>query len=48
LCVGGSADPLGTMRLLDEHHRGDADHTRKLRALLALAVWTEEFGPSLA
>ena len=37
-------DPRGIERLLSEHRAGGADHTRKLRALLALAVWTREFG----
>ena len=38
-------EPRGIARLLEEHRGGARDHTRKLRALLALAVWTEEFGP---
>jgi asparagine synthase (glutamine-hydrolysing) len=40
-------DPHGIERLREEHRSGVADHTRKLRALLALAVWTAEFGASL-
>ena len=40
-------DPREIARLREEHRSGTADHTRKLRALLALAVWTEEFGASL-
>jgi asparagine synthase (glutamine-hydrolysing) len=40
-------DPHRIERLRDEHRSGAADHTRKLRALLALAVWTTEFGGSL-
>jgi asparagine synthase (glutamine-hydrolysing) len=40
-------DQRGVARLLDEHRGGRADHTRKLRALLALAVWTREFAPGL-
>jgi hypothetical protein len=39
--------PRSVERLLDEHRTGQADHTRKLRALLALAVWTREFGLAL-
>src|SRR2546426_434339 len=41
-------DPRGVARLLEEHRSAAADHTRKLRALLALAVWTEEFSTSLS
>jgi len=41
-------DPRGVARLLEEHRSAAADHTRKLRALLALAVWTEEFSASLS
>jgi asparagine synthase (glutamine-hydrolysing) len=41
-------DPRGIERLLDEHRAGERDHTRKLRALLGLAVWVEEFGSRLA
>jgi len=41
-------DPRGVTRLLEEHRSAAADHTRKLRALLALAVWTEEFSTSLS
>jgi asparagine synthase (glutamine-hydrolysing) len=37
-------DPQGISRLLEEHRAGLADHTRKLRALLALAVWTRHLG----
>jgi asparagine synthase (glutamine-hydrolysing) len=37
-------DPRAVDGLLAEHRSGGADHTRKLRALLALAVWTREFG----
>jgi asparagine synthase (glutamine-hydrolysing) len=40
-------DGTAIARLLDEHRSGRADHTRKLRALLALAVWTREFSPGL-
>jgi asparagine synthase (glutamine-hydrolysing) len=40
-------DPRGIERLREEHRSGAADHTRKLRALLALAVWAAEFGASL-
>jgi asparagine synthase (glutamine-hydrolysing) len=41
-------DPIGVARLFEEHRGGTVDHTRKLRALLALVVWMEEFGASLA
>jgi asparagine synthase (glutamine-hydrolysing) len=41
-------DPSGVARLFEEHRGGTVDHTRKLRALLALVVWIEEFGASLA
>ena len=41
-------DPRGVAGLLDEHRSAKADHTRKLRALLALTVWTEEFSASLS
>jgi asparagine synthase (glutamine-hydrolysing) len=41
-------DTAAVGRLLDEHRGGAADHTRKLRALLALAVWGERFGGAVA
>src|SRR2546428_759513 len=41
-------DPRGVARLLEEHRSAAADHTRKLRALLARAGWTEEFSTSLS
>jgi asparagine synthase (glutamine-hydrolysing) len=40
-------DPRAIARLVEEHRAGVADHTRKLRALLALAVWTQEFDAGL-
>ena len=40
-------EPGELERLRTEHRDGVADHTRKLRALLALAVWTEQFGAEL-
>jgi asparagine synthase (glutamine-hydrolysing) len=36
-------DPIEVERLLQTHRTGDANHTRELRALAALALWADRF-----
>ena len=41
-------NPKTMQRLLDEHHRGVADHRKPLWTLLAFALWAERYGPGQA
>ena len=40
-------DPAAVRRLLVQHRSGEFDHTRKLRAVLVVAMWADIFGSHL-
>jgi asparagine synthase (glutamine-hydrolysing) len=40
----GTFDAGEVTRLIEQHHGGQANHTRELRALAALALWANEHG----